>query len=152
MDRSSPYYMVIDYTDSKSREVILAYKNYSGPNHPRGMGLNEIPSSRCRAETPDEACRFADIEKYGNEKSKLFDLEKTPYSDDAEYVAIEWVEIFPERWGNGWLLYQQKKHTLQCFKRVRINRFPWLSDKIWDIVKIIVSALVGFTLGKFLQW
>ena len=142
--------MVIDYTDNKSREVILAYKSYSGPTNPQGMGLNEIPSSRCRAETPDEACRFADIEKHGNEKSKLFDLERTSYSDDAEYVVIEWKEIFPERWGNGWLLYQQYNHTLQYFRRVKIKRFPWLGDKIWDVVKIIVSALVGFMLGKFL--
>ena len=111
------------------------------------------------ANNPEEACIFADIEKYGNEKSKRFSYEKTHYTDDAKYIVSHFQHP------KGDISEEEKYKFLSIgiditepveirdgyFKRVRITRFPWLGNKIWDIVKIIVSALAGFMLAKFLQ-
>ncbi len=126
MDKSPPYYLVLDMTGPKSKTIWQGH-----------------------ADNSKEACSRADIKEYGDKKSELFDYSKTLHQDDVTYAVVEYnafeKEITPE--------LIQKMHKLDYFKRVKIKRFPWLGDKIWDIVKIIIGPLVawlvGFIMGKF---
>ena len=117
------YYLVLDLTGPKSREIWRGYAN-----------------------NPKEACRLADIAEHGNKRSKLFDLAVTLHADDAIYTVVECNAftrpITPE--------LTQNMHKFDHFKRVKIKRFPWLGKKIWAIIIATVGALVTFILKKFL--
>ena len=142
-----PYYLVIDFTDPKSREVLQAYANNLGnAMEQQGRGLKDIAIWCDYADNPKKACKCADIEKHG-EKSKLFDLLETPYHDDTMYVVVE-PNVFERRITPQVIQNMNKCHY---FERVRIKRFPLLGDRIWDIVKIIVGVLIGLMLRNFFQ-
>ena len=124
MDKPPPYYIVLDLTGPKPRAIWQGHANNS-----------------------KEACSRADIKEHGDKKSKLFNYEKTLHLDDVTYAVVEHNAF--KKWITPEVI--QNMHKCDYFKRVRIEKFPWLGDKTWDIVKIIVGALVGFMLGKFLQ-
>ena len=118
-----PYYVVLDMAGPESRAI--------------WQGL---------ANTSIEACRLADIAKYGDKKSKLFDLLVTLHKDDAIYAVLEW-NAFERPITRESI---ENMHKFDYFKRDKIKRFPWLGNKIWAIIIAIVGVLVTYILEKFL--